>query len=93
MGLITGIFIAHDLKNNLSNIHRPSNKTAIGSLLNHISPDSNQRIVIANNSYQPMNVNFGLFEPLSNNIKKDDRKNAYSQRAIDEITRWKLKYA
>jgi len=93
MGLITGIFIANDLKNNLSNIHRPSNKTAIGSLLNHISPDLNQRIVTANNSYQPMNVNFGLFEPLSSEIKKDDRKNAYSQRALDEINDWKIKFA
>jgi methylenetetrahydrofolate--tRNA-(uracil-5-)-methyltransferase len=92
MGLITGIFIAQILKNPTKKITRPNNKTAIGSLLNHIAPDEMQRKISNENIFQPMNVNFGLFEPLVKtdllNKKTSDRKDEYSKIAISELNKW-----
>ncbi len=92
MGLITGIFIAQILKNPTKKITRPNNKTAIGSLLNHIAPDEMQRKISNENIFQPMNVNFGLFEPLVKtnliNKKTYDRKDEYSKIAILELNKW-----
>jgi len=92
MGLITGIFIANQLNNSAKNLSRPSNKTAIGSLLNHIAPDSEQMKVTQENSFQPMNINFGLFAPFENNIAKDARKEAYSTRALEQLEIWKNQF-
>lgn len=76
MGLMAGIFCNNEILGK-ENIY-PSNKTAIGALLNHITLGHNQE-----NVFQPMNVNFGLFSPLK--VKKSDRKAAYSSRALEEI--------
>ena len=92
MGLISGIFIANQLKNSTKNLSRPSNKTAIGSLLNHIAPDFEQIKTAQENSFQPMNINFGLFTPFENNIAKDDRKEAYSARALEQLEIWKSQF-
>lgn len=92
MGLITGIFIANQLNNSAKNLSRPSNKTAIGSLLNHIAPDAEQIKISTENSFQPMNINFGLFTPFENNIAKDDRKEAYSTRALEQLEIWKNQF-
>jgi methylenetetrahydrofolate--tRNA-(uracil-5-)-methyltransferase len=92
MGLISGIFIANQLNNSAKNLARPSNKTAIGSLLNHIAPDLEQIKVTSENSFQPMNINFGLFAPFENNIAKDDRKEAYSTRALEQLEIWKSQF-
>jgi methylenetetrahydrofolate--tRNA-(uracil-5-)-methyltransferase len=91
MGLITGIFIAELMKNPTKKISRPNNKTGIGSLLNHIAPDEMQRKISNENIFQPMNVNFGLFEPLENNIAKDNRKEVYGLRALEQLMIWKNK--
>ena len=56
-------------------------KTAIGSLAHYISK---QTVV----DFQPMNVNFGIFPPLEfkgKKPKKADRKEMYSQRALEII--------
>lgn len=81
MGLLAGIFIAAEIAG--EKIKRPSPATAIGALLNHITLGHEAR-----NSFQPMNVNFGLFEPLAEKTKKADRKEAYSERALGEIREW-----
>ena len=52
-------------------------ETAIGSLAAYIST--------SNDNFQPMNVNFGIFEPLSGKIKKKDRKELMSKRALEHI--------
>ena len=57
------------------------NKTAIGSLAKYISDENVS-------SFQPMNVNFGLMAPLEERIKKKDRKEALSKRAIEIITKF-----
>ena len=78
MGLIAGIFVAKNFE-----ITTPNPKTAIGSLLNHITLGHEGL------DFQPMNVNFGLFETLEEKTKKTDRKAAYSNRALSELEIWK----
>lgn len=79
-GLMAGIFIALELSD--KELNSPSAKTAIGSLLNHVTVGH----IGAN--FQPMNVNFGLFDPFEESVKKDNRKTAYAQRALEEINGW-----
>lgn len=83
MGLLSAIFIASNINN--KTIKAPSNKTAIGSLLNHIT---NGHKGEKNSDFQPMNVNYGLFDPLEQKIHKSQRKEAYSKRALGEISNW-----
>ena len=81
MGLIAGIFVAKNFE-----IATPNPKTAIGSLLNHITLGHEGL------DFQPMNVNFGLFENLEEKTKKTDRKAAYSNRALSELEIWKTSF-
>ena len=39
-------------------------------------------------SYQPMNVNFGLFPPIEGKTKKKDRKALYTSRAREKLAEW-----
>jgi methylenetetrahydrofolate--tRNA-(uracil-5-)-methyltransferase len=55
--------------------------TALGALLSHITGDAEAE------TFQPMNVNFGLFPPL-HEIGKKVRKEAYTSRAKDDLARW-----
>jgi len=81
MGLLAGIFIFHELNN--KQIPTPTNKTAIGALLNHITLGHD-----SSNIFAPMNVNYGLFENLNERLKKADRKEAYSKRALCDLEQW-----
>ena len=54
----------------------PPPETALGALLGHITGGAEAE------TYQPMNVNFGLFPPITEkNAKKADRKKGYTDRA------------
>lgn len=55
--------------------------SAMGALLSHITGDA------AAQTYQPMNVNFGLF-PDIRAVKKKDRKLAYTNRAKHDFGQW-----
>jgi methylenetetrahydrofolate--tRNA-(uracil-5-)-methyltransferase len=55
--------------------------TALGALLSHITGDAEAE------TFQPMNVNFGLFPPL-HDIGKKQRKEAYTDRAKADLARW-----
>lgn len=55
--------------------------TAMGALLSHITGDAEAE------TYQPMNVNFGLFPPL-HEVKKKQRKEAYTTRAKADLSEW-----
>lgn len=72
-GMVAGINMARYLDN--KELIDFSRKTAIGSLANYIST--------YNSNFQPMNVNHGIFEPLSGRYKKLERKQLYAKRAID----------
>jgi methylenetetrahydrofolate--tRNA-(uracil-5-)-methyltransferase len=65
----------------------PPLTTALGALLNHITGGANTE------TFQPMNINFGLLPPLEpqpgqKRLKKRDRKPALAQRALDELELW-----
>ena len=54
----------------------------LGALLSHITGDAEAE------SYQPMNVNFGLFPPPTpRDIRKKQRKEAYTSRAKTDLAR------
>ena len=53
----------------------------MGALLSHITGDAEAE------TYQPMNVNFGLFPPL-HDVKKKQRKEAYTSRAKADMKVW-----
>ncbi len=59
----------------------PPASTAIGALLSHITGDADAE------TFQPMNVNFGLFPPL-HEVKKKQRKQAYTTRAKADLGTW-----
>lgn len=59
----------------------PPASTAIGALLSHITGDADAE------TFQPMNVNFGLFPPL-HEVKKKQRKQAYTSRAKADLGTW-----
>ncbi len=84
IGLLTGRFAAAErLEQDLS---QPPATTALGALLAHITGGAEA------DSFQPMNVNFGLFPPLdpqtSKRLGKRERKRAYSQRALADLGTW-----
>ena len=79
-GLLAGRFAAEELLG--SAITPPPRTTALGSLLAHVTGEANAE------TFQPMNVNFGLFVPLTEKVKKDDRPNAYTSRALRDFEGW-----
>jgi len=61
----------------------PPVETALGALLNHITGGADAE------TYQPMNINFGLMPPLTGpKTKKADRKKLYTDRARSALKDW-----
>lgn len=79
-GLMAGRFAADELLGAPAN--PPPRTTALGSLLAHVTGEANAE------TFQPMNVNFGLFLPLEGKVKKDQRPNGYTSRALHDLDGW-----
>jgi methylenetetrahydrofolate--tRNA-(uracil-5-)-methyltransferase len=80
VGLLAGRFAAAEA---LGLAHPPPPPTtALGALLAHITGGASPT------SFQPMNVNFGLFPPLDKRVKGKDRKQAMSTRALQDLSAW-----
>ncbi|WP_333606025.1 methylenetetrahydrofolate--tRNA-(uracil(54)-C(5))-methyltransferase (FADH(2)-oxidizing) TrmFO [Novosphingobium sp.] len=79
VGLMAGLMTAAQLVGR--KWEAPPRTTALGALLSHITGDAEAE------TYQPMNVNFGLFPPL-HDVKKKQRKEAYTERAKRDIATW-----
>lgn len=79
VGLMAGLMTSAELAGRTW--QAPPRTTALGALLSHITGDAEAE------SYQPMNVNFGLFPPL-HDVAKKQRKEAYTARAKDDIAPW-----
>jgi methylenetetrahydrofolate--tRNA-(uracil-5-)-methyltransferase len=74
--------------------------TAIGALLNHITAGHIETIDAGPSSFQPMNVNFGLFPPLMEALARPEgrrvrgaekaalKKAAISARALRDLEAW-----
>jgi methylenetetrahydrofolate--tRNA-(uracil-5-)-methyltransferase len=80
IGLLTGRFAAAERVGQSSVSPPPT--TALGALLNHITGGAEAE------TFQPMNVNFGLFPDLEGKIKGRDRKLAYTRRALADLDGW-----
>lgn len=79
MGLLAGVNAARWLMGQAPVV--PPRTTAIGSLLNYITGASP-------NGFQPMNVNFGLLPPLSQQVPKDRRRKELAHRALQDLKAW-----
>jgi methylenetetrahydrofolate--tRNA-(uracil-5-)-methyltransferase len=82
IGLLAGRFAAAEALGRP--VAAPPPTTAFGALLVHITGGADEK------TFQPMNVNFGLFPPLAaaRKIKGKDRKQAMSERALADLTVW-----
>jgi methylenetetrahydrofolate--tRNA-(uracil-5-)-methyltransferase len=80
IGLLAGRFAAAELAGRA--IAPPPATTALGALLGHITGGAEAE------TYQPMNVNFGLFPPLDGRARKADRKAMMAARARSDLAGW-----
>ena len=80
IGLLAGRFAACEMLG--ETLAPPPATTALGALLGHITGGAEAE------TYQPMNVNFGLFPPLDTRLKKRERKPAMSLRALADLDGW-----
>ncbi len=99
IGLIAGLYAAADARREI--LAQPPATTALGSLLGHITGGHIETIDAGPRSFQPMNINFGLFPPLAQNPTKTAegvrlrgnektiaKKQAMSARALADMDRW-----
>ncbi|OYW21237.1 MAG: methylenetetrahydrofolate--tRNA-(uracil(54)-C(5))-methyltransferase (FADH(2)-oxidizing) TrmFO [Sphingomonas sp. 12-62-6] len=82
IGLIAGRFAAAELAGRA--LTPPPVETALGALLHHITGAA------VAETYQPMNVNFGLFPPLDDSVRKKQRKGAMTDRARAALGAWMM---
>jgi len=86
LGLLAGRFAAADRLGRT--FAAPPETTALGAILNHVTLGADAE------TFQPMNVNFGLFPPVDarnekgRKLKGRDRKMAYSTRAREDLESW-----
>jgi len=79
VGLLAGLMTASELAGRTWS--SPPRTSACGALLAHITGDAEAE------TFQPMNVNFGLFPPL-HDVPKKQRKEAYTSRAKADFGEW-----
>ena len=80
VGLIVGRIAAAERLGHAFSMPPPT--TAIGALLAHITGGANAA------TFQPMNVNFGLFPPIQTSVRGRERKRLLSQRALADLDAW-----
>ncbi|MDX1540845.1 MAG: methylenetetrahydrofolate--tRNA-(uracil(54)-C(5))-methyltransferase (FADH(2)-oxidizing) TrmFO, partial [Geminicoccaceae bacterium] len=80
IGLLAGRFAAADVTGR--RLDPPPPTSAHGALLAHITGGAEGA------TFQPMNVNFGLFPPLDGKVRKAERKPALARRALADLDAW-----
>jgi methylenetetrahydrofolate--tRNA-(uracil-5-)-methyltransferase len=83
MGLLAGRMAAAEILGHT--LPPPPPDTAMGALVTHITGGAEAK------TFQPMNVNFGLFPPIDAKGGRRDRKDryrAYTDRAKDSFRAW-----
>jgi len=103
VGLLAGRFAAAERMGQTP--ASPPVTTALGALLNHITGGHLETIEAGPRSFQPMNINFGLFPPPTEPVKSPDgkrlkgpektkaRKMQITERAKQDLTDWLVKNA
>src|ERR1700752_1880578 len=99
IGLMPGLYASANTR--AHELSSPPPTTALGSLLGHITGGHIETIEPGTRSFQPMNINFGLFPPLAQaptrkadgtrlrgNEKTIAKKQAISARALADLDRW-----
>jgi methylenetetrahydrofolate--tRNA-(uracil-5-)-methyltransferase len=86
IGLLAGRFAAAERLGEEQPLPPPT--TAHGALLAHITGGHLEAADADRRSFQPMNVNFGLFPPLPQSTRRGDRKKALAERALADLTQW-----
>ena len=79
IGLLAGRFAAAELRG--AGFAPPPETTALGALLRHVTGGADAA------SFQPMNVNFGLFPPLLE-APRNERKQWMARRALADLDAW-----
>ncbi|MEI6557204.1 MAG: methylenetetrahydrofolate--tRNA-(uracil(54)-C(5))-methyltransferase (FADH(2)-oxidizing) TrmFO [Rhodospirillaceae bacterium] len=77
IGLLAGRFAAARRRDELPRLPPPT--TALGALLSHITGGAEAE------TFQPMNINFGLFPPIAGDFRGRARKQALARRALEDI--------
>jgi methylenetetrahydrofolate--tRNA-(uracil-5-)-methyltransferase len=84
IGLLAGRFAAAELGGEA--LLPPPETTALGALLRHITGGADSR------TFQPMNINFGLFPPLAEGVltraNQGEKKPLLARRALADLERW-----
>jgi methylenetetrahydrofolate--tRNA-(uracil-5-)-methyltransferase len=80
VGLLAARFAGAELTG--ESLSAPPVETALGALLGHITGGADAE------TFQPMNVNFGLMPPIEGRSKRADRKKAYTDRARTALAEW-----
>jgi methylenetetrahydrofolate--tRNA-(uracil-5-)-methyltransferase len=99
IGLLAGRFAAAERQRRAPDL--PPTTTALGALVNHITGGHIDTIDAGPRSFQPMNVNFGLFPPLPQALthgpdgkklrgpeKAVAKKRALCRRALADLDAW-----
>jgi len=99
IGLIAGLYAAAEA--HATALEPPPSTTALGALLGHITGGHIEAVDAGPRSFQPMNINFGLFPPLAGpptrnadgtrlrgHEKTVAKRQAVSARALGDLERW-----
>lgn len=96
IGLLAGRFAAAERKG--ETFAAPPATTAHGALLGHITGGHIETIDAGPRSFQPMNINFGLFPPIAKQPREHGdgrysdktvaRKRALTSRALADLSQW-----
>jgi methylenetetrahydrofolate--tRNA-(uracil-5-)-methyltransferase len=87
VGLLAGRFAAAERLGETA--HLPPPTTAHGALLGHITGGHIAMLDSGARSFQPMNVNFGLFPSLGASTPRSARKHALCARALSDLAAWR----
>ncbi|MBB3772864.1 methylenetetrahydrofolate--tRNA-(uracil-5-)-methyltransferase [Angulomicrobium tetraedrale] len=104
MGLMAGLFASAERLGDEPSVPPPT--TAFGALINHITGGHIETVEAGPRSFQPMNINFGLFPPLEANPTRDGegnrlrgtqktvaKKQVMAARALRELDQWATLHA
>jgi methylenetetrahydrofolate--tRNA-(uracil-5-)-methyltransferase len=83
MGLLAGVnaWLVKEGRDPVS----PPPTTAMGALVHYIAHTTTT-------PFQPMNINFGLFPPLSGRAKGEKKRQFLAQRALEDLEQWKNQF-